>query len=85
MNWLFASGGQIIGAAASSLFNEYSELISFRIHWLDILASLSRLGKVKCRPANCGRENYNKELKNLQAQDFFVLFCFTTNHPDLIS
>ena len=36
--------------------------------------TLSRLGKVKCRPANCGSEHYNKELKNLQARDF--LFCF---------
>ena len=54
--------------------NEYSELISFMIDWFDILAFLSRLGKVKCRPANCGSEHYNKELKNLQARDF--LFCF---------
>ena len=39
-SWLFASGGQSIGvsASASVLPNEYSELISFRIDWLDLLA-----------------------------------------------
>ena len=56
--------------------NEYSELISFRIDWFDIRAFLSRLGKVKCRPTNCGSENYNKELKNLQARDFFCSVLF---------
>ena len=35
MSQFFASGGQSIGASAS---NEYSELISFRIDWLDLLA-----------------------------------------------
>jgi len=35
MSWLFASGGQRIGASASS---EYSVLISFRIDWFDLLA-----------------------------------------------
>ena len=40
MSWLFASGGQSIGvsASASVLPNEYSELISFRIDWFDLLA-----------------------------------------------
>ena len=36
MSWLFASGGQNIGASAPS--NEYSGLISFRIDWFDLLA-----------------------------------------------
>ena len=40
MNPLFASGGQSIGASAISISpsNEYSWLISFRIHWFDLLA-----------------------------------------------
>ena len=35
MSWLFTSGGQSIGASASS---EYSGLISLRIDWFDFLA-----------------------------------------------
>ena len=40
MSWLFASGGQSIGASASVtvLPNEYSGFISFRIEWFDLLA-----------------------------------------------
>ena len=40
MNQLFASGGQSIGASASTLVlpYEYSGLISFRIDWFDLLA-----------------------------------------------
>ena len=41
MSQLFASGGQRIGASASASVlpvNEYSELISFRIDWFDLLA-----------------------------------------------
>ena len=39
MSQLFASGGQGIGASASaSVFPMNSELISFRIDWLDLLA-----------------------------------------------
>ena len=42
INWLFASGGQSIGASASAsimnISNEYSALISFRIDWFDLLA-----------------------------------------------
>ena len=41
MSWLFASDGQSIRASASasaSASNEYSDLISFRIYWLDFLA-----------------------------------------------
>ena len=39
MSWLFASGGQSIGASSFSIspFNEYSELIAFRIDWFDFL------------------------------------------------
>ena len=38
MSQFFASGGQRIGASASasSHFNEYSGLISFRMDWLDL-------------------------------------------------
>ena len=40
MSRLFTSGGQSIGASSFSIgpFNEYSELISIRIDWLDLLA-----------------------------------------------
>ena len=40
MSWLFESGGQSIGASASTSVhpNEYSGLISFRIDWFDLLA-----------------------------------------------
>ena len=40
MSQFFASGGQNIGVQAStSVFsNEYTELISFRIDWLDLFA-----------------------------------------------
>ena len=39
MSQLFSSDGQSIGASASvSPSNEYSGLISSRIHWLDLLA-----------------------------------------------
>ena len=40
MSWLFASGGQSIGASvlAISPLNEYSGLISFRIDCFDLLA-----------------------------------------------
>ena len=37
MSWLFESDDQSIGASALAS-NEYSELISFRIDWLDFLA-----------------------------------------------
>ena len=41
MSWLFASGGQSIGASASASvlpMSEYSGLISFRTDWFDLLA-----------------------------------------------
>ena len=39
MSWLFASGGQSIGASAKhQSFQEYSGLISFRIDWFDLRA-----------------------------------------------
>ena len=38
MTWLFASGGQNIGAFNSSPSNEYSGLISFRRDWLNLRA-----------------------------------------------
>ena len=40
MSWIFALGGQSIGASASAsvLPNEYSGLISFTIDWFDLLA-----------------------------------------------
>ena len=40
MSQFFASGSQSIGASASAISpsNEYLELISFRMDWLDLLA-----------------------------------------------
>ena len=40
MSWLLTSGGQNVGASASGVSpsNEYSELISLRIDWFDLLA-----------------------------------------------
>ena len=38
MSWLFASGGQRIGASASASVLPMNTLISFRIDWLDLLA-----------------------------------------------
>ena len=38
MSQFFTSGGQIFGASASASINEYSGLISFRMHWRDLLA-----------------------------------------------
>ena len=38
MSRIFASGGQSIGASASSPSHGYSGLISFRIDWFDLLA-----------------------------------------------
>ena len=39
VSWLLTSGGQNIGASASGISpsNEYSELISLRIDWFDLL------------------------------------------------
>ena len=36
MSWLFASGGQSIGASGTSPSNEYSGLISFRYDWFNL-------------------------------------------------
>ena len=38
VNWLFASGGQSIGALASVLAMNISGLFSFMVDWFDILA-----------------------------------------------
>ena len=38
VSWLFASGGQSIGASASASVLPMNTLISFRIDWLDLLA-----------------------------------------------
>ena len=39
MSWLFTSGGQSFGLQLQhQSFSEYSELISFRTDWFDLLA-----------------------------------------------
>ena len=68
MHWLFTSRGQNIGASASVL--EYSELISFRIDWLDLLAvqgTLKSLLQHHCSKASI-----------LQSSAFFIVHL---SHP----
>ena len=43
MNWLFASGGQSIGASASASVPEYSGLISFRVDLHAVQGTLKSL------------------------------------------
>ena len=56
MSWLYTSGGQSIRASASasvlpSAANEYSELISFRIDQLDLLAVQGTLKSLLKHPS----------------------------------
>ena len=53
MSQFFASGGQSIGGEFSfsiSPSNEYSGLISFRLHWLDLLAVQDTLKSLLQQP-----------------------------------
>ena len=48
MSQLFASGGQSIGVSASTLvlpMNTQAGLVSFRMDWLDLLASITDINK----------------------------------------
>ena len=62
MSWLFASGGQNIGASAS---NEYLGLISFKIDWLDLLAVQGTLKNLL--------QHHSSKASIFQCSAFFVV------------
>ena len=67
MSQLFASGGQSIGVSGFSISpsSEYSELISFRIDWLDLLAVLGTHKSLL--------QHYNSKASILQHSTFFIV------------
>ena len=65
MNWLFASGGQSIGASALVTSNEYSELISFRIDWFNLLAVQGTLKSLL--------QHHSSKASILQRSAFFIV------------
>ena len=67
MSWLFASGGQNIGASAS---NEYLGLISFKIDWLDLLAVQGTLKNLL--------QHHSSKASIFQCSAFFVV---QLSHP----
>ena len=69
---LFTSGGQSIGASASSLSNEYSGSVSFRIDWFDLLAVQGALKSLL--------QNYSSP-SVLQCSIFFMVHL-TSIHDD---
>ena len=71
MSQFFASRGQSIGASAS---NEYSELISFRIDWLDLLAVQGTLGSLL--------QHHCSKASILQYSAFFMV---QLSHPYMIT
>ena len=72
MSWLFALGGQNIGASASAVSpsNEYSGLISFRIDWFDLLAVQETLKSLF--------QHLNLKASILQQSAFFMI---QLSHP----
>ena len=66
MSWLFASGGQSIGASASASApsNKYSGLISFRMDWFDVLAVQEALKNLL--------QHHNSKASILQWSAFFM-------------
>ena len=67
MNKFFASGGQSIGASASTSVpsNEYSGLISFRIDWFDLLAVQGNLKSLL--------QHHNSNAPVLRRSAFFMV------------
>ena len=65
MSQLFASGGQSIGASASSLPNKNSGMISFRIDWFDVLAVQGTL--------KCLLQHHNSKASVLWCLAFFMV------------
>ena len=72
MSWLFASGGQSIGASASAIspLNECSVLISFRIDCFDLLALQGTLKSLL--------QHHNSKASILQHSAFFMV---QLSHP----
>ena len=64
MSWLFESDDQSIGASALAS-NEYSELISFRIDWLDLLAVQETLNSLL--------QDHNSKVSILRHSAFFMV------------
>ena len=66
MSWLFESGGQSIGASASVFpMKNYSELISFRVDWFDLLAVQRTLKSLL--------QNHSSKASILQHLPFFIV------------
>ena len=76
MSQLFASGGQSIGVSASIsvLQNEHPGLISFRMHWLDILAVQGSLKSLL--------QHHSSEASILWCSAFFTV---QLSHPYMTS
>ena len=71
MSQFFTSGGQSIGASASAdPSNEYSELISFRLDWLDLLAVQGTLKSFL--------QHHSSKASILQHSAFFIV---QLSHP----
>ena len=76
MSQFFTSGGQSIGvsasasASASTPSNEYSELISFRMDWLDLLAVQGTLKSLL--------QHHSSKASTLQCSAFFIV---PLSHP----
>ena len=66
MSWFFPSGGQSIEDSAFSISpsNEYSELIFFRMDWLDLLAVQGTLKSLL---------QHNSKVSVLQCSTFFIV------------
>ena len=69
VNQFFASGGQSIDASALAS-NEYSELISFRMDWLDLLAVQGTLKSLL--------QHHSSKASILQHSAFFIV---QLSHP----
>ena len=72
MSQLFASGGQSIGASASSISpsGEYSGLISLRMDWMDLLAVQETLRSLL--------QHHSSKASVLQGSAFFIV---QLSHP----
>ena len=65
ITWLFASGGQSIGASSISPCNECSELTSFKIDWFDLPVVQGTL--------KCLLQHHSLKLSVLQCSAFFTI------------
>ena len=73
MSQFFASGGQSAGVSFStSLSNEYSGLISFRMDWLEILAVQETLKSIL--------QHHSSKASILQHSAFFIV---QLSHPNM--